>query len=310
MKTERAIQRKVLTPYETSVVEKINSRIEFLDFIKKGIQFYGSEKYENEISGLKLEKQFEAEPIIKVPYNIDKQNEITNQARRIIDACISQSHNSSISVDDLIFSEKRGDFTDLKHVAYNMLCRYSALTPTQVSKIFNRSRQGIHTGLNRLKISLNKNSDKKFNELFYKVNSHIVQNLSLKDKFTVRDEEKREPQNDNYDFDELLNRITNILYGNKIKKFTPKQISEYSYDYNDNNFINALIIAVTKTNINRAYIMYYFNITLKQYNTIKPTHTRRMNNSLSYKRKYNSIERKVINDRIFISKSRKLEKIK
>lgn len=310
MKIERAIQRKVLTPYETSIVDKINSRIEFLDFIKKGVQFYGSEKYNMEIIGLKLEKQFETEPVIKVPYDINRVNEINGQARKIIDICLSQYDDASISIDEIISSERRKGITVLKHIIYTMLVKYSSLTPTQVAKTFNRSRQVVHIALREVESSLNKKSDNKFNELFHKINSNLISKLDLKDKFSIIEKEKIEPQKENYNYDELIKRITRVAYGLKAIDFTPKQGIINLCNYDNKNFMNSLIITIMNTKINRAYVMYYFGITLKKYNSIKPNHMRRMNNDLSYKRKFNSIYRKVLQDNIFIRKNRKLEKTK
>lgn len=309
MKQERAIQRKVLTPYETSIVDKINSRIEFLDFIKKGVQFYGADRYDIEIKCLKLEKQFDTEPVVKVPYNINKENEINGQVRKIIDICLNQYDDAAISIDEIISSERRKGITDLKRIIYAMLFKYSSLTPSNIAKTFNRTRVVVHEALRRVEKSLNKESGSKFNELLYKINSNIISTLNLKDKFSPVDRQKIDTQKENYNYDELIKRITKVVYGlNSIDFKTKQNISQYNYD--NKNFMNSLIITVMNTKINRAYVMYYFSITLKQYNSVKATHIRRMNNSLSYKRKFNAVEKKVLQDTIFISKNRKLEKSK
>ena len=304
MKTERAIQRKVLTPYETAIINKINSRIEFLDFIKKGIHLYGFEKYESEINNLKLEKQLDSEPIVRVPYNLNKENGITDQVKKIINICLSQYEYKSYSLDDIIYNTERGDSSRLKKVIYVMLNNYSSISATNIAKIFNRSRQVVHHAITEINESLKKCSDKKLNELFYKINSHLVLELVLKDKFN----NQIDIQDDNTRFDDILNCITKSIYGDKKIDFNPK--SNENEILKNNNFINSIIVSLKTTEIPKSYICYYFNITTKKIQAINVNHGRRISNDISYKRNFNKLHIKASEDIGFINKKRKLKKTK
>ncbi len=74
------------------------------------------------------------------------------------------------------------------------------------------------------------------------------------------------------------------------------------------NALSSEVKALKNTEIDRNYIMYYFNLTTKNINSMHPTHGRMMSKNLSYKRKFNSVQKQVLQDTRFINKKRKLEK--
>ena len=183
MNKTRAVQRKELTAYEQSIVDKIDSRIAFLDFVKNGIKFYGYEKYQDEIKSLKIEKSFDLEPLVRIPYNFDSDNKMNDRANDIIQICIDLYGN--ISKEDVFSNKYRSQITQLRQVIFNLLHKYAKMSPTEIGRLFDRSRQVIHTGFHQLyqSLHLKKYRDVNFNEMFIKMNKAVCKKLNLKNAF-------------------------------------------------------------------------------------------------------------------------------
>ena len=307
MKQERAIQRKVLTQYETAIVDKINSRIEFLDFIKKGIQFYGFEKYESEIKGLKLEKQLDSEPMIKVPYNLNKGNEITEKINEIIKVCMDLYEDKTLSLSDVISLKYRGDVTTLRVVMMNLIVQYTNVSPTVCGKVFNRSRQICHMAINELKTHLFKNKTTNLLNMYNKMNAEVANLFKItthEPKLTLRQQKIKTNENNLQNkVNQFLNIITKKVFDynkNKIN-FTPnsnnKEVISKQTNY---DFRNSIIISSINNELNRDYISDYFNVTKKQIAGILLNHSCKIKKEPSYKRKFNLIQKNILEDKTYL----------
>lgn len=184
MNKVRAVHRKELTAYEQSIVDKIDSRISFLDFIKNGIKFYGYEKYQDEIKALKIERSYDLEPLIRIPYNLNDNNKINHELiNSIIEICIYLY--GDISKEDVFSHKYRSQITQLRQVIFNLLHKYAKMSPTEIGRLFGRSRQVIHNGFHQLyqSLHLKKHRDVNFNEMFIKMNKAVCKKLTLKNAF-------------------------------------------------------------------------------------------------------------------------------
>ena len=149
----RAVQRKELTAYEQSIVDKIDSRISFLDFIKNGIKFYGYEKYKDEIKSLKIERSYDLEPLIRIPYNLEDNNKINHKLiNDIIEICVDSYGN--ISREDVFSTKYRGEINQLRIIMFSLLHKYGKMRPTEIGRLFGRTRQVVHCGFTTLYQSL------------------------------------------------------------------------------------------------------------------------------------------------------------
>jgi len=184
MNKTRAIQRTELTKYEQSIVDKIESRIAFLDFIKNGIKFYGFEKHKDEIKALKIEKSFDLEPLIRIPYNLEDDSNINNDLiNSIIEICIDSYGN--VSRKDVFSTKYRGEITHLRIIMFSLLHKYGKMSPTKIGNLFGRSRTIVHNGFTTLyqSLHLKKYRDVKFNKMFIEMNNNVCKKLKLRNSF-------------------------------------------------------------------------------------------------------------------------------